>query len=346
MSGKTLMQEALAKVVEGTSLPRETARQVMEYIMDGGATPSQIGAFLTALRMKGETVEEVAGFAMGMRNKAIRVAADQHGLLDTCGTGGDGLGTLNISTAAAIVAAAGGVRVAKHGNRAMSSKSGSADVLEALGVHIALDSEQAASCLRETGICFMFAQLYSPSMRHAAGPRKELGFRNVFNLLGPLTNPARADRQLLGVFDPAKTEFVGEVLRELGTKRALVVGSRDGMDEISVSAPTQVTELINGDLKTYEITPGELGLGTYPLEEIIGGDAKYNAEQIRKLLDGAEGAFRDIVLANAGACFYVSGLSETLQEGVEKAKHVIDSGAAMKKLEQLVQMTGALSHVS
>lgn len=346
MSGKTLMQEALAEMVEGKSLTREKARMVMELIMDGGATPSQIGAFLTALRMKGETVEEVTGFASGMRNKAVRVPVDPNGLLDTCGTGGDGLGTLNISTAAAIVAAAGGVRVAKHGNRAMSSKSGSADVLEALGVNIALNGDQAASCLRETGICFMFAQLYSPSMRHAAAPRRELGFRNVFNLLGPLTNPAGADRQLLGVFDPEKTEFIGQVLRELGTERALVVSSRDRMDEISISAPTRVTELRNGKIETYEITPDDLGLRTHSLEEIIGGDAKYNAEQIRRLFAGAEGAYRDIVLANAGACFYVSGLSATLQEGVKKAAQTIDSGEAARKLDQLVQMTGALSHVS
>lgn len=314
--------------------------------MDGEATPSQIGAFLTAMRMKGETVDEVAGFASGVRSKAIRVSAEQEGLLDTCGTGGDGIGTLNISTASAIVAAAGGVRVAKHGNRAMSSKSGSADVLEALGVNISLDREQAARCLRETGICFLFAQVYNPSMRHAAAPRRELGFRNIFNMLGPLTNPAGADRQLLGVFDREKTEFVGKVLRELGTVRALIVGSHDGMDEISLSAPTRVTELKSGRLLTYDITPDDLGLRPCSMHDIIGGDAPANAEAIRTLFSGVKNAYRDIVLANAGACFYVSGLSGTLQEGVKKAANVIDSGEAARKLEQLIQTTGALSHVS
>jgi len=346
MSGKTLIQEALAKVIAGESLSRESAARVMESIMDGEATPSQIGAFLTALRMKGETVEEVAGFASGMRNKALRVRTEQKGLLDTCGTGGDGLGTLNISTASAIVAAAGGARVAKHGNRAMSSKSGSADVLEALGVNISLDREQAASCLRETGICFMFAQIYNPSMRHAAAPRRELGFRTIFNVLGPLTNPAGADRQLLGVYDRNMTEFVGQVLRELGTVRALIVGSHDGMDEISLSAPTRITELKNGELHTFDITPDDLGLRPCRMEDMIGGDAQENAEAIRQLFSGVKNAYRDIVLANAGACFYVSELSGTLQEGVKMAANVIDSGAATRKLDQLIRTTGALSHVS
>ncbi|MCI3920294.1 anthranilate phosphoribosyltransferase [Paenibacillus sp. TRM 82003] len=346
MSEKSIVQEAIATVVEGTALTRASAQRVMESIMDGEATPAQIGALLATMRMKGETVDEVAGFAAGMRAKVNRVPTLQEGLLDTCGTGGDGRHTFNISTAAAIVAAAGGVRVAKHGNRAMSSKSGSADVLEALGVNISLGSEQAADCLRELGLCFMFAQVYHPSMRHAALPRRELGMRTVFNLLGPLTNPAGADRQLLGVFDREKTELMAEVLRELGTVRALVVGSHDGLDEISLSAPTRVTELKDGQLRTYDITPDDLGLRPCGIDEIAGGDAAENAEKIRIVFAGDRGAYRDIVLANAGACFYVSGVSGTLQEGVKRAANAIDSGAATTKLEQLVKMTGALSHVS
>jgi len=346
MSEKSIVQTAIASVIDGASLPRETAQRVMESIMDGEATPAQIGALLAALRMKGETVEEVAGFAAGMRAKVNRVEALQEGLLDTCGTGGDGMHTFNISTASAIVAAAGGVRVAKHGNRAMSSKSGSADVLEALGVNINLGSEQAAACLREVGLCFMFAQVYHPSMRHAAAPRRELGVRTVFNLLGPLTNPAGADRQLLGVFDRSKTVLMAQVLRELGTARALVVASHDGLDEISLSAPTRVTELKNGELRTYDITPDDLGLRECSVGDIVGGDAAENAETIRLVFAGAKGPYRDIVLANAGACFYVSGVSGTLQEGVKRAANAIDSGEAARKLDQLVNVTEALSHVS
>jgi anthranilate phosphoribosyltransferase len=346
MSEKSIVQSALQAVIDGQSLPRETAQAVMEAIMDGAATPAQIGALLATLRMKGETVEEVTGFAAGMRAKVNRVPTVQEGLLDTCGTGGDGMHTFNISTASAIVAAAGGVRVAKHGNRAMSSKSGSADVLEALGVNIGLGSEQAAACLQDIGLCFMFAQVYHPSMRHAAVPRKELGMRTVFNLLGPLTNPAGADRQLLGVFDRQKTELMAHVLRELGTVRALVVGSHDGLDEISLSAPTRVTELKNGALRTYDITPDDLGLRPCGLDEIAGGDAQENAETIRMVFSGSKDGYRDIVLANAGACFYVSGVSGTLQEGVKRAANAIDSGDASRKLEQLVKTTEALSHVS
>lgn len=346
MSERSVVQEAIATIVEGTSLTRQSAQRVMESIMDGEATPSQIGALLATMRMKGETVDEVAGFAAGMRAKVNRVPTLQKDLLDTCGTGGDGRHTFNISTAAAIVAAAGGVRVAKHGNRAMSSKSGSADVLEALGVNITLGSEQAAECLRELGLCFMFAQVYHPSMRHAAAPRRELGMRTVFNLLGPLTNPAGADRQLLGVFDREKTELMAQVLNELGTVRALVVGSHDGLDEISLSAPTRVTELKDGKLRTYDITPDDLGLRPCALDDIAGGDAAENAEKIRIVFSGEKGAYRDIVLANAGACFYVSGVSGTLQEGVKRAANAIDSGAATAMLERLAKKTGALSHVS
>ncbi|PZE21941.1 anthranilate phosphoribosyltransferase [Paenibacillus xerothermodurans] len=346
METKLSVQQAIQKVIAAQHLTRAEARGVMADMMDGLVTPVQIGGLLTVLRMKGETIEEITGFAEAMRARANRVHTEQRDLLDTCGTGGDGANTFNISTTAAIVAAAGGLRVAKHGNRAMSSKSGSADVLEALGVNIGLNQAQAAQCLSEVGICFMFAQLYHQSMKHAAVPRKELGIRTVFNLLGPLTNPAGADRQVLGIFDRAKTETIAYVMQALNVKRSLVVASYDGLDEISISDATQVTELKNGDITTYDITPDALGLRSYDMKEVVGGDATVNAEIVRDIFRGAPGACRDIVLANAGACFYVTGKCGTLQEGVKYAAHVIDSGQAAAKLQQLVQCTGELSYVS
>ena len=328
MSHSITIGQSIAKVIGRENLSRLEAKNVMDAIMDGQATPAQIGSLITALRMKGETIEEITGFAESMRGKSQRVETERVGLLDTCGTGGDGARTFNISTASALVAAAGGIRTAKHGNRAMSSKSGSADVLEALGVHIGLNSVQAAQCLLHVGICFMFAQVYHQSMKYAAGPRKEIGIRTIFNLLGPLTNPAGADRQLLGVFDRNVTETMASVLRELKLKRGLVVASFDGLDEISISEPTQITELKNGDIRTYNVTPEELGLKRYPLSEIEGGDAKENAAIIRSVLSGESGAARDIVLANAGACFYVADRCESLHEGVRLAAETIDSGKA------------------
>jgi len=346
MSQPYSIQQAIAKTISGVSLQRQEARDVMDEIMEGTATPAQIGSLVTALRMKGETIDEITGFAESMRSKSHRVETERMHLLDTCGTGGDGAHTFNISTASAIVASAGGIRTAKHGNRAMSSKSGSADVLEALGVNIELNSVQAAQCLLHVGICFMFAQAYHYSMKYAAGPRRELGVRTVFNLLGPLTNPAGADRQLLGIYDRSKTEIVAHVLKELNLKRGLVVASYDGLDEISISAPTQITELNNGEIRTFDVTPEELGLKTYDLSEVMGGDAQDNAKIIRRILSGERGAYRDIVLANAGACFYVSSMCQSLQEGVRLAAETIDSGRAAEKLEYLVQYTGDLSHVS
>jgi anthranilate phosphoribosyltransferase len=340
------IQQAINKVIAGIHLGQDEARDVMSVIMEGAATPAQVGSFLTALRMKGETVQEVTGLAQTMRRLSHPVPVEGTGLLDTCGTGGDGAGTINISTAAAIIAAAGGVRVAKHGNRAASSRSGSADVLEALGVKISLNGEQAAQCLDRVGICFMFAQTYHQSMRHVAGTRKELGIRTVFNMLGPLTNPACADRQLLGVFDPSITELMAGVLQLLGSKRAMVVASHDGLDEISISAPTKVTELIDGEIRTIEITPDDLGLRAHSIEAVAGGDAVMNAEIIRRIYNGERGAYRDIVLANAGACFYVSDYCSTLQQGIKMAADLIDSGKAMTKLEELIAYTGELSHVS
>jgi anthranilate phosphoribosyltransferase len=346
MEKSLTIQQAIAKVIQREDLSRTEALDVMAQIMDGVTTPAQIGSLVTAMRMKGESIEEITGFAQTMRSKSNRVQTEQNQLLDTCGTGGDGANTFNISTASAIVAAAGGVRVAKHGNRAMTSKSGSADVLEALGVQIGLDHVQAAKCLDEVGICFMFAQLFHQSMRHAAGPRKELGIRTIFNMLGPLTNPAGADRQLLGVYDSARTEVLARVLQELGLKRALVVSSQDGLDEISISAATKITELKDGQITTYEITPEQLGLRTYPMDAVAGGDADVNADIIQRVLNGEKGAYRDIVLANAGACFYISDRCTTLQEGVKMAASVIDSGQASEKLQRLIKFTGEISHVS
>ncbi|MDQ0058182.1 anthranilate phosphoribosyltransferase [Paenibacillus harenae] len=341
------MQQALRSLIEGNDLTREQARSVMSIIMNGEATPAQIAGVATAMRIKGETRDEITGFAEVMRSLSSHVRTEQEGLLDTCGTGGSGIHKFNISTASSIIAAASGIRVAKHGNRAMSGKTGSADVLEALGVQITLSPEQAAACLEQIGICFMFAQLYHPSLRHAAAPRRELGIRTIFNMLGPLTNPAGADRQLLGLYDRSRTSTVAEVMRDLGLKRALVVSSHDGLDEISISAPTQISELKDGVVRTFDLTPDDIGLKRWPIESVMGGEPAVNAALIRSIFAGEErGAYRDIVLANAGACIYVGGLAESLREGAAIAADVIDSGKAERKLEQLIQTTGELAHVS
>lgn len=346
MNGQETVQNGLGRLIDGQSLNRHEARGIMEAIMSGESTPAQIGGLLTALRIKGETVEEITGFAEAMRMHASRLNTETRQLLDTCGTGGSGIHKFNISTTSAIVAASVSVRVAKHGNRSASGRAGSADVLESLGVNIQLSAEQAKRCLDDIGICFLFAQLYHPSMRHAAAPRKELGVRTVFNMLGPLTNPAGADRQVLGIYDRTKTETIARVLRELGSKRALVVTSAEGLDEISISSSTRVSELKNGEVVTYELTPEELGLRTYHLTEMMGGDPGTNADIIRRVLQGEQGAYRDVVLANAGACIYVSGLADSIREGVVIAAESIDSGKAYSKLEQLIQTTGELSYVS
>ncbi|MCQ4085792.1 anthranilate phosphoribosyltransferase [Saccharibacillus sp. JS10] len=346
MQTNLTVQEALALVSEGISLSREQARAAMENIMTGAATPAQIGGFLLALRMKGETVEEITGFAETMRKFAGTVGTVREQLLDTCGTGGSGIHKFNISTASALIAASASVRVAKHGNRSASGKAGSADVLEALGVNIGIDGVQAAECLDRIGICFLFAQTYHPSMKYAAAPRRELGVRTVFNLLGPLTNPAGADRQLLGIYDAERTEQIATVLGNLGVKRAMVVAGLDGLDEISVSGPTRVSELRNGIVHTYEITPEQLGLERHPLLGILGGDAADNARIVQDVLSGERGAKRDIVLANAGACIYTAGAAQDLAEGVRKAAEIVDSGLALDKLQQLIRTTEEYGYVS
>jgi len=341
-----MFQALLNKVVEGKHLSREESIEAMDLVMSGEVLSSQLASFLTALRMKGETVDEITGFALVMREKAARVNIPADNLIDTCGTGGDGGKTFNISTASAIVAAAGGARVAKHGNRAVSSKSGSADVLEKLGVAITLGEKETERCLTETNLCFMFAPLYHQAMKHAVGTRKEIGFRTVFNLLGPLTNPARADRQIIGVYDPSLVEKAAHVLREIGLKRSLVVCSDEGLDEISVSAPTNIVELKDGEIQSYRLTPEDLGLNRYALEDVSGGKAEMNAQIIRNVFNGEKGANREIVLANTAAALYVADQCGSLREGVMLAADLIDQGLANRKLEQLIEVTGGLIRAS
>ena len=336
-----MIRESIDNVVEGKSLGLEEAAQVMEEIMGGEATPAQFGAFVTALRLKGETPEEIAGMARVMREKALRVSVDG-ALVDTCGTGGDGSGAFNVSTTAAFVAAGAGAKVAKHGNRAMSGACGSADVLEALGVRIDLSPEGVASCLDEVGFGFMFAQRYHPSMRFAAVPRREIGIRTVFNILGPLTNPAGATRHLLGVADPSVGENMARVLGRLGSERALVVHGLDGMDEITLSDETQVWELRDGSVSSYRVSPEDFGLPRSGKSDIAVASVDESAAALRGVLDGAPGPARNIALANAGAALLAAGLADTLVEGVAKAAEAVDGGAAQRVLDGLVELSGTL----
>ncbi|MDR6224497.1 anthranilate phosphoribosyltransferase [Desmospora profundinema] len=339
----SLFKQSLAKIIDGENLERGEAEALMGAMMEGEVPPSQIAAALTGLRVKGETVDELTGLASAMRDKAARLPQSASHAVDTCGTGGDGGKTFNISTAAAIVAAAAGVPVAKHGNRAVSSRSGSADVLEALGVPTQLSPEDAVKALDKQGICFLFAPLFHQAMKHVMPVRRELGFRTCFNLLGPLSNPAGVKRQLVGVYDPALTEPVAEVLTRLGAERVLVVAGLEGIDEISVSGETRISESREGRIRTFQLTPEELGLTRHPLAALAGGDAVVNASIIRGVLRGEPGAPRDVVTANAGAVLYLAGHAASLQEGVEAAAAVIDQGGAEAKL---AEMKGAFSHVS
>ncbi|MGE5703469.1 MAG: anthranilate phosphoribosyltransferase [Clostridia bacterium] len=341
-----MLQVAINHIIRGQHLDRETSRHAMGEIMDGKATPAQIGAFLASLRLKGEQTEEIIGFAQAMRERAASFPLKSEGLIDTCGTGGDGCDTFNISTAAAIVAAAAGVRIAKHGNRAVSSKSGSADVLEALEIPIALSPDDAAACLRTTNLAFLFAPLYHQAMKHAAGVRKELAIRTVFNLLGPLCNPARADRQLLGLYDVKLLPVIAEVLGSLGVKRALVVAGDDGLDELTVTGPSHIAELRDGVVTQYTIEPEQFGLKRYPLEEVKGGDAAVNAAIIRDVFQGKRGAARDIVLLNAGAILYLSEQVSTLEIGVIQAAELIDRGDVLAKLNEIREFAGGMTHAS
>ncbi len=334
------IQEAIKKVVASEDLSQDEARKVFDDIMSGKATDAQIAAFIVGLHMKGETIDEITGAAEVMREKATPVLPDRPDhIVDTCGTGGDCSNTFNISTAAAFVASGAGACVAKHGNRSVSSKCGSADVLEALGVTIGISPERMKGCLDEVGICFLFAPALHGAMKYAIGPRKEIGVRTIFNILGPLTNPARATNQLLGVFSPALTEPLASVLRNMGSSRAFVVHGLNGMDEVSISDETQVSELAEGAVRTYTIAPEDLGIERSNISAIAGGDARDNADIIKKVLSGKKGPGRDIVLINAAFAIVSAGLAADPSRGLALAGEAIDSGAAEEKLARLIEKT-------
>ncbi len=337
--------EAIARVSAGGSLDEEEAATVMGSIMDGEATPAQISALIMGMRMKGETVEEITGFARAMRARAVPVRPAVEGCVDVCGTGGDGLHTFNISTCAAFVVAGAGVPVAKHGNRAVSSAAGSADVLEALGVRVDLDAQAMARCIEECGVGFLFAPTVHASMRHAAGPRREIAIRTVFNVLGPLTNPAGAARQLIGVFDASLASTLARVAGRLGSERVLVVHGYPGMDEVSCCGPTLVVEwdAACGDVRSYEVLPEELGLPRCRLDDLIGGDAHANARIVRRVLQGERGPQRDVVLANAAAALVAAGVAPDLIGGVALAGQAIDTGRAHAVLGRLVEVSQRLA---
>jgi anthranilate phosphoribosyltransferase len=335
-----MIAELIRKVSDRQDLAGGEAHAAMAEIMSGAATPVQIAAFLVAMRMKGETVDEVTAFAQVMREHALPVRASRQPLVDTCGTGGDAIKTFNVSTAAAFVAAGAGVAVAKHGNRSVTSKCGSADVLEALGIRFDLPPESVARCVDEIGIGFMFAPAYHPAMKHAAPVRRELGLRTVFNALGPLTNPAGAQAQVLGVYAPELTELHAGVLRNLGSQRAFVVHGVGGLDELSTLGETRITELYEGQLRTYQLAPEELGLGRARAEEIRGRTPEENARLLVQVLEGEEGPARDIVLLNAAAAIAAGGKTDTLAEAIPMAAESVDSGAALGKLRELEAVTG------
>ena len=330
------VQQAIRALVEGRDLDQEQAAAIAREIMVGNATAAQIAALLVGLRAKGETVEEIAGFAQAMRQKAGCVRARSDNVIDTCGTGGDGIGTFNISTVSAFVAAGAGCKVAKHGNRSVSSACGSADLLRTLGVDIEMSPEQAAQCIDEVGVGFLFALQYHPGARYAAGPRREIGVRTIFNTLGPLLNPAGAKRQLMGIYDRKLIEPIAEVLHRLGAVHCLVVHGEDGLDEITIAGKTLATELRKGALRSFSISPMDFGLDLASLEDIRGGDAEENAEIARRVLAGEPGPARDVVLLNAGAAIYVGGRADSIASGVRQAAAAIDTGSARGMLEALI----------
>ncbi|MDP1678037.1 MAG: anthranilate phosphoribosyltransferase [Bacteroidota bacterium] len=336
-----MIQQAIHKLVEKNDLTKQEAYECLIEIMSGKSSETLISSFLTALRMKGETASEISGCAQAMREMATKIESKHENLIDTCGTGGDGLGTFNISTISAIVASAAGAIVAKHGNRAVSSKCGSADVLKALGVNIEIPKEKVEQCLDEIGIAFLFAPMLHGAMKYAMPVRRELGMRTVFNVLGPLTNPAGAKRQLMGVFRPMLTEILAEVLFDLGTERALVVHGIGGMDEISNVAETRMTEIHNGKISTYTFSNESVGIPTAALPALLGDGVELNTQIATAILNGANGPQRDIVILNAAAAIYLSGIAESIKGGISIAKNAIDSGKAKKKLQQLVEYTNS-----
>ncbi len=341
--------EAVRKVTAGEDLPRAEAQEVMEELLSGTVADADIAAFLAALRDKGEQTEELVGFAEVMRacaSEGLRQAgvdvqgiARDEPLLDTCGTGGDGQGTFNVSTAAALVAAAAGVRVAKHGNRSISSRCGSADVLEALGVVIDLPVQSIPSCLEKVGMVFLFAPRLHLAMKHVMNARRSLKTKSVFNLLGPLTNPLRATVQLVGVYDPARTEMMARALAAVGTRRVYVVAGSDGIDEITITGPTRLSSTEDGEVNTREVNPEDFGLNRASLEALRGGDPATNARLLRGVLEGERGPYRDVVLANAAAALVLAGRARSFEEGAARSAEAVDSRAAYDKLEALVEFT-------
>ena len=335
------IQAAIKTVISGQDLSRQEMTEVMQQIMTGECTPAQIGGFLIGLRMKGESVDEITGAAKVMRELSTRVRVDSEFLVDTCGTGGDASDSFNISTASAIVAAAAGAKVAKHGNRSVSSKSGSADILEAAGVNLDIDAAAVSDCIESVGVGFMFAPKHHSAMRHAIGPRKEMAVRTIFNLLGPLTNPAGAPNQVVGVFADELVEPVAQVLRQLGSRHVMVVHAEDGMDEISISSKTRVAELKQGEVSSYMISPADFGIEMAQLDEIKVDGVDQSLAMIQSVLANTPGPALDIVCLNAGAAIYVSGVAESLQDGIAKARTAIAEGKASAVLAQLAAKSNA-----
>ena len=333
------IQKAINNIINNINLSREDMHSIMRTIMSGEATPAQIAGFLVALRIKGETVDEITGAAEVMRELATKVDVDKTNLIDTCGTGGDSSNTFNISTTSAFVVAASGARVAKHGNRSVSSKSGSADILEAAGINIELDAKQVTSCIENVGIGFMFAPMHHSAMKHAIGPRRELGLRTLFNVLGPLTNPASAPNQVIGVFDKKWLTPLAETLNRLGSKHVLVVHSEDGVDEISISAKTFISELKNNEINNYEISPDDFGIKNFNINDLSVENIDESLTMMKSVFDNNNNAAKAIVSLNAGAAIYASGISDSIKAGVEMAINIIESGAAKKKFEMLIQHT-------
>ena len=330
------IQQALNKLLGQQDLTSEEMRDVMQLIMTGGATDAQIGGFLIALRCKGESVDEITAAASVMRELATKVPVSGKHIIDTCGTGGDGANTFNISTTCAFVVAAAGGQVAKHGNRSVSSSSGSADVLEAAGVNLNLSSEQVVQCVNEIGVGFLFAPKHHGAMKHAIGPRKEMGVRTLFNLLGPLSNPAETVNQLIGVFSSDWLEPLAQVLKRLGSEHVLVVNAEDGLDEISIATASNIAELKDGVVSSYQVTPEQFGLQRASLDSLAVDDAKSSLIMLKSVLNNQSGAAKDIVVLNAGAAIYAANLTDTLESGVKKALQVIESGAALEKFNALV----------
>ena len=348
-----MIKEAIAKLIKGESLSEQEAESAMGEIFDGQATSTQVGSFTTALRMKGETVDEITGAAKAMKSRISRVELDNHmvnidrdeinvedeTILDTCGTGGDGTNTFNVSTATALVVAGGGVKVAKYGQRTETKYCGSAKVLEALGLKLDISRTDVERSIREIGIGFLYAPLFYGAMKYPLGPRREMGFRSIFNLLGPLTNPAGTTVQILGVYESDLTEKMAQVLKRLGTQEAFVVCGEGTFDEISICGPTKVTQLKDGEISTFNMTPEDFGLKSANPDDIRGGSAEENAQIVREILDGKKGPKRDMVLLNAGAAFVAAGLDGEFVEGINRASEAIDSGHAKEKLEALISFT-------